>query len=231
MAKALVEKHAKAIELRKMGWSYSAIRAELDIAKSTASAWLNEYPLSHKQLDKLQFHSEVRIEHFRETFRKKRDERNRRVYEEEKKMLSSLTTKEIYIAGLMLYWGEGQKASNSRVSFSNTNPDMIRFAVRWFTGSCSISRDKLKVRLHLYSDMDIEVEHEYWSGMLNIPQSQFRTPYIKQSLRSSINEKGTFGHGTCDLFVEDAILKTKIMMGIKVVADYFSGDSDKMEIK
>ena len=48
--KALLEKHLLAIKLRKLGWSYSAIKNELGIAKSTANAWLNSYPLSYKQL-------------------------------------------------------------------------------------------------------------------------------------------------------------------------------------
>lgn len=70
--KALLEKHIRALELRKRGWSYSAIKRELGIAKSTASAWLNKYPLTHEQRDKLQSHNEHRREAFRETMARKK---------------------------------------------------------------------------------------------------------------------------------------------------------------
>lgn len=73
MTKALLEKHAKAIELRKLGWSYIAIKKELQVSKGSLSLWLNKYPLTDKQIRLLSpLSRERRIEHFRETFRKKR---------------------------------------------------------------------------------------------------------------------------------------------------------------
>jgi hypothetical protein len=97
---------------------------------------------------------------------------------------------------------------------------MIFFAKKWLTECLGISFDKLVVRLHLYSDMDSGTEHGYWSKLLEIPLTQFRKPYIKQSMRASIKEKGGFGHGTCDLTVYNAVLKKRIMMGIKVISDF-----------
>jgi len=41
---ALPEHKQKAIELRKQGMSYSLIRKELPVAKSTLSGWLKDYP-------------------------------------------------------------------------------------------------------------------------------------------------------------------------------------------
>ena len=119
----------------------------------------------------------------------------------------------------MLYWGEGLKSGWACVSISNTNPSIIRFALRWLMECCGVSKERLKVRFHFYSDMDVDLEHKYWSELLNLPLTQFRRPYIKQSTKSGITEKGGFGHGTCDLLVNDTVLKEKIMMGIKVVAE------------
>ena len=223
MARALLEKQARAIELRKLGWSYPAIKQELQVSKGSLSLWLHKYPLTGQQIREMNFDSQERIiEHFQEAFRRKRQQTLDEIYKREQKSLLPITDREMYVAGLMLYWGEGLKASWGRVSFSNTNPAMILFAIKWLTDCCGVPREKLQIRFHFYSDMDIEKEHQYWQNLLNLPRSQFRKPYIKQSLRTHINEKGGFGHGTCDITVGDTFLKEKIMMGIKVISDSLS---------
>ena len=106
--KALLEKHARAIELRTQGWSYPAIKKELNVSKGSLSLWLHKYPLTEKQIRKLSpLSRERRIEHFRETFRKKRQVVLDQAYNIEKVKIGKLTQREIYLMGLMLYWGEG----------------------------------------------------------------------------------------------------------------------------
>lgn len=221
--KALQEKHARAIELRKMGWSYPEIKNELRVSKGSLSLWLRNYPLTPDQLSKYKNDRESRrVENYRNTCERKRQTKLDGYYDQERARLLPLSKREMYLAGLMLYWGEGLKANWSTASFSNTNPKMIVFAKKWLTDCLGVSVDKLVVRLHLYSDMDSSAERGYWSKLLEIPLTQFRKPYIKQSMRIDINEKGGFGHGTCDLTVHNAVLKKRVMMGIKVISDFLS---------
>ncbi len=221
--RALLEKHARAIELRKLGWSYLEIKNELSVSKGSLSLWLRSYPLTVDELSKYKKDRESRrVENYRNTCERKRQTKLDGYYEQERTRLLPLSKREMYLAGLMLYWGEGLKANWSTVSFSNTNPKMIVFAKKWLTDCLGVSVDKLVVRLHLYSDMDSSTEHGYWSKLLEIPLTQFRKPYIKQSKRIGISEKGGFGHGTCDLTVHNAVLKKRIMMGIKVISDFSS---------
>ena len=84
-----------------------------------------------------------------------------------------------------------------------------------------IPKSKIRVTLHLYNDMNIKQEMEYWSKELTLPLSQFAKPYIKKSTRVNINHKG-YGHGTCCLLVSNILLKEKIMMGLKAISDYYS---------
>ena len=222
MTKALLEKHAQALKLRRRGWSYSAIKKELGIAKSTASAWLNKYPLTEKQIRQFSpLSRERRIEHFRDTFRKKRLQALNEAYDIEKDKINNLSQREIYLMGLMLYWGEGMKATRGTISFANTNPAMIRMAIYWLVHCMGFERNKLRVKLHLYSDMKIDIETQYWIDELNLPVMQFKKPYIKESKFGNLTQKG-FGHGTCDLNVYGTKKKDLIIMGMQVVADYFS---------
>jgi len=55
-----------AVKLRKEGKSYSQIKKIVKVSKSTLSYWLSKYPLTKKQIYKLQAVSPIRIEKFRE---------------------------------------------------------------------------------------------------------------------------------------------------------------------
>jgi predicted transcriptional regulator len=218
---ARFEDRKKALALRMQGMSYSQIKDALKISKSTLSCWLKDYPLSKQRVDELRGKNEKRIEKFREAMREKRENRLKEVYKIEKEDILPLSDREIFIFGLGLYWGEGTKSYNSALSISNTDPSIIKFFIIWMERSLKISKEKLKVHLHLYEDMDIEKEQKYWSEMLNIPFSQFYKPYIKKTLQTNINHKGGFGHGTCNIRVGGVRLSEKILMAIKVISDDF----------
>lgn len=209
-----------ALRLRKNGLSYSQIKQVLNVSKGTLSVWLREYPLSRQQINELRAWNEKRIEKFRETMQRKRRERLLRVYTLQKNELLPLTKKNIYIAGLFLYLGEGLKATTAEVSISNTNPEVIKFFIYWLTKICSIPKKSLRARLHLYSDMNPEREISYWINILGLSKEHFRKPYIKKNSKDRINYRGSFGHGTCNLIVGSVELFEKTMMGIKVINDY-----------
>lgn len=214
--------HQKALVLRKQGNSYSQIKKILGVGKGTLSGWLKDYPLSKQRIRELRDWSEQRIEKFRNTMRWKKETRLNAFYQNQKKVVLPLSNREIFLAGLFLYWGEGTKSQVSQLSISNTNPAVIKFFIHWLMKNLSVPKNRLHVSLHLYSDMDMSKEIEFWSQNLNIPKNQFIKPYIKKSRLTDINHKGGFGHGTCDLSVGDARLTEKILMSIKVISDYSS---------
>lgn len=220
MAAPLLEKHKKAIELRLQGKSYSQIKKELQVSKSTLSLWLRDYPLPREKLIRLQGRNEKRIENFRKTMRLKKEKRQRGVHLQERGKWLPLSKRELYLLGLFLYWGEGLKASSAMVSFSNSDSRVLRFAVYWLIKILKIPKKKIRVRLHLYKDMSTRKELEFWSKKLKIPKKQFNKPYIKETTLKSLTYKG-FGHGTCDVTIGSVKLKEKIMMGIKAISDYY----------
>ncbi|OGG34974.1 hypothetical protein A2363_02010 [Candidatus Gottesmanbacteria bacterium RIFOXYB1_FULL_47_11] len=212
--------HRKALILRKQKKSYSQIKAILGVSKSTLSEWLRAYPLTREEINNLRANSEIRIEKYRETMRKKRQDKLDLYRLEEKKKLLPLSKRELLIAGLFLYWGEGGKASRHTISINNTDPKLVQFSLYWMTRALHISKNNIRVYLHLYKDMNIQKEMRYWSKMLNIPLSQFSKPYIKDSKRSDIDQKG-FGHGTCGVCAYNTVIKDNILIGIDVIAQHY----------
>jgi hypothetical protein len=108
------------------------------------------------------------------------------------------------------------------LSISNTDPSIIKFFICWLTKNLSVPREKIKIQLHLYNDMDIRKEVQFWSKTLNIPLNHFSKPYIKKTSSIRINHKGGFGHGTCSVSIGNARLSEKILMGIKAITDQFN---------
>lgn len=226
MAKADLRKHA--IKLRLQGHTYGQIKQELNLQKSTLSDWLKNLPLSTENLELLSQNKSLsvrlRVEKYRKTMQDKQVERYKKVFSAQYERLIPLSKKELFIAGLFLYWGEGSK-QKGRVIISNTNPQLILFAKYWMVNSLDVPLEKLQIRLHLYSDMNPEKEISFWSKLLDIPKTQFKTPYIKRSTRSELSYKG-YGHGTCNIMCFDTTLSEKIAMSIKAIAEFSGAKSD-----
>jgi len=219
---ARVQDHEKAIFLRKEGKSYTQIKELLKVSKSTLSCWLKNYPLSEQKIRELRDWSEKRIEKYRETRRKQKENRLEKVYKEQEEIIFPINKREIFLAGLFLYWGEGSKSNSAMLNVSNTDPAIIKFFIRWFVKVFMVSKNKFRVQLHLYNDMNIDKEIDFWSLKLKIPRSQFTKPSIKKSFLKNLSYKRGFGHGTCNLRVCDARLAEKIFMSLKVMANEYN---------
>ncbi len=208
---------AKAIELRLAGNSYSQIKSRLGVSKSTLSNWLKNYPLKEERLRELRDFSEVRIEKYIKTCRDRKQRIMDGIYNEELNKISPMLERNLFIAGLFLYWGEGSKTKDSEIRLSNTNPKIIRFFARWLRMCLCIDPKKIRIKLYLYRDMDIDKETDFWSNELDINKSQFTRPHIKDSNKTSITYKNGFGHGTCNIMVSDAMLAKRVLMGIRAI--------------
>lgn len=220
-----IKERQKVISLRLQGKTYSEIRRETGISKSTLSDWLGKFPLTKEQLFLLQGNrkknKELSIEKTINTKRVKREIRLCSLYKEERLHWIQLSKRELELAGIFLYWGEGKKHIKGPLSVCNTDPKIVKFALYWFKSILGIPEDKIRVSLHLYSDMSISKEMQFWSQELKLPLTQFTKPYIKESKRSELDQKG-FGHGTCGLTVSDIRLKERIMMAIEAISDYYA---------
>lgn len=215
----LQAKRAEALILRKQEMSYSQIKDILKVSKSSLSYWLRDYPLSKERINELGSNNEKRIERYRETRRKTKEKRLKEFYIEQKKKIFPLSKRDLFIAGLFLYWGEGGKTLSSQVSVSNTDPSVVKFFLEWMEDIFDIPKNKVKFCVHLYNDMDIAKEISFWVEKLGVSESQFTKPYIKKTSSLRINQKGGFGHGTCNARFGNARLSEQILMGIKAISD------------
>src|SRR3989338_3368152 len=214
--------HNKAIALRLKGMSYTEIKDKLGISKSTLHYWLKDYPLSDERIRSLRDWNAQRIERFRATMQKKRDTRMDDVYAQAQKRVGPLSKREFLLAGLFLYWAEGSKTSPSTTALTNTDPAMLLFFIRWLERCFRIPKKRMIVKLHLYSDMDIPKQTNFWLRTLDLKTSALRRVYVKKSdSNKRLNYKGRFGQGTCSILVYDRDLYEFIISGVSALRSRF----------
>lgn len=222
---ARLKDREKALSLRKQEMSYSQIKKILGVSKSTLSDWLRKFPLPERKIKELQRQgwekSEASRERFRNTMRRKREKRLEETYKTQKKKVLPLSKRELFLAGLFLYWGEGTKCRMDGLGMTNSDPSVIKFFIYWLTRILAVPKSKIRIQIHLYNNMDIDKEIKYWSKTLKIPIQQFIRPYIKKSSSERINHKGGFGHGTCNARIGNVPLAEKVFMSIKAISDRY----------
>lgn len=188
-------------QLRTRGASIKDIAKQLEISRSTASVWCRDITLSPAQIKQLLKSKEKNITTGR--LRGAQIQRERRLdriklAEQEALRLKKLTENEFWIAGLALYLAEGSKRMG-RVQFTNSDPRIIKFMLRWFKKFYNISRQDIKCSIiinQIHRSRDPIVK-EYWQKYLNIQPERFTDIRYAKTKQSKVyqnydNYFGTF---------------------------------------
>lgn len=202
-------KKEKAIHLRRLGYSYGMIRGQLGISKSTLSNWLNKIEFIPNQ--------EV-INRVGEARLKSALHKHRLKFENIAKMkteacveVGELSQRDIFMIGIGLYLGEGSK-SHEEVRIVNSNPIIIRLAIRWFKKFCSVQSHHLRIAIHGYPDHNIDELLAFWSDTLNIPIEQFIKTTIDTRQHKSAHKKRKLPYGTAHLYIRGG---GTLVLGVK----------------
>ncbi len=213
----------EATRLRKSeGLSYSEIVRRLKVPKSTLSYWLKDLPLSDSEIRVLKDISwkkgEASRELYRNSMRAKKELEAKRIYNEQKKNIRPLNDRERFIAGLVLYVGEGDKRNPSRIALANNDPLVVSFFTRWLLKFADIPREKIRFGLHLYSNMNIAKERKFWQDALGFERLSFYKDQVRE-VRTAFTYNEGNRHGTCTVYVIGSKPKAIIMQAIKVVQE------------
>ena len=203
--------------------SYSAIIQRLKVPKSTLSYWLRDLPLSEKEILELRrsawIRGEASRELFRNTMRKKREANERIIYLQQLAKFRKVSRQALFVAGLMLYLGEGDKKEPSRIGIANTDPWILKFFIWWLQKFLDIPRARIRVELHLYTTMDIVEEKKFWRNYLDLSSLQFYKDQIRPLRPASFSYKDSYRHGTCKVLVGGVKEKRELMLAIKAFSD------------
>ena len=118
--------------------------------------------------------------------------------------------------GTALYWAEGSKRERWQARFTNSDPDMIRFMMRYFRKVCNIREEKFKLALQIHPNVCMEMARQYWSGITRVPLRQFHKTLIATS-KASKNKRdpNRLPYGTLRIVVSDVSVVNKIRGWLK----------------
>lgn len=215
------DKHL-AIRLRKKGKSYNKISSELNIPKSTLTNWFSDLKWSQIMKQELgrkaNYIARKRLRLINKGRRKMWEDWREKARQEARKSFPRLKKNPLFIAGLMLYWGEGDsKIENSQVRLSNTSPDLIKLFSLFLKNICGLPTEKIKISLILYPDLDEKKCKSFWSIVTRIPENQFK----KSQIIKGKHPTKKLAYGICMIHLTSRQLKEKIFVWINLFHKQF----------
>lgn len=205
-----LEEKLKAIRFRKAGKSYREILKEVNVSRGTLSVWLRDIRLTPEQRKRL-YVTLRRKNAYKgaKAQQKKRIERTKQVITEAKQEVQYLLRSPFFLPGLMLYWAEGDKSDEREaVKFSNSDPTMIMFMMKWFRKICRVPENKFRICLHIHKLHCRKDIHKYWSQITDLPLTQFYKIQIKPT--SLKQRRNRLYNGTCAIVIHNKDLFRRI---------------------
>lgn len=180
----------KAEELRRAGKSYKAIHKELGTPIATLSDWFRNVGWSIEIKNKLASEESLanpnKLQLMIAATKKKFAQLHENYRREAVNEFPKLKNNPLFVAGVMLYWGEGDKnVKNSLIRLSDSEPGIIRTFYVFLVNAVGIPKEKIAFNLLLYPDLIDSVQKNFWSTVTGIPLTQFRKSVFIQGRHST----------------------------------------------
>lgn len=210
-----------AFALRRKGKSYTEINKIIGVPKSTLSEWLNKKRWSTQIKRKL---SKDAIKSGTVALRKLNNTKKSlltQIYKEgekeAKKEFEQLKFFPLFLIGISIYWGEGDKISKSLVRISNVDPLLIRIFVRFLKEICGVKKEKIRASVLIYPDLDENICKGYWVGKSELLEKNFN----KSILIQGRHKTRRLTYGVCTITVSSTYLKRKIDIWLQMLPQAF----------
>ncbi len=210
-----------AINLRKEGKSYNEIRSLLGMSKATLSEWFSQKEWSAEIRENL---SKKLIQTNAESLKnlnRIRGERLNKLYIEAKDdaetEFQTLKTNPLFLAGMFLYWGEGDKANKYQVRISNSEPAIVKIFLSFLENICGVPKDRIWLSVIGYLDMNINETECFWSEKVSLDRDNFQKTMIIPS-RSKVKK---LAYGTAVAGVSSRFLKEKVLVWLALLEKEF----------
>ena len=200
----------KVIEFRKAGMTLGEIQKLVPVSKSTISLWMQGIKLSPVQAYRISQKITEGQAKSRAVLYAKALLRQKQV---EDFAINSLKNFKInqqikLLLCACLYECEGRKRKTGAMSFTNSDPHMIKIFLKLLRESFALDEKKLRVCVHLHDYHNTSNQLKFWSSITEIPSTQFIKPYMKKS--SHIYRKEGY-EGCINIMYYDVSVQRKLL--------------------
>ncbi|MFE0671827.1 hypothetical protein [Streptomyces sp. NPDC058867] len=183
----------RARELRLQGLTYDQIQVELGCSKSSISLWVRDLPNPERRhpTEQAKLAARKRWEHELAV----RDEQRRRTKAAAAAEVGEMSDRELFLAGVALYWAEGAKDKpydrRENVLFVNSDPGVVELYLAWLR-LIGVNSERLSYRVMIHITADVERAKQYWADLVGVEISAFQKTTIKKhnpkTVRKNVGE-------------------------------------------
>ncbi|CAL9485381.1 hypothetical protein [Streptomyces sp. enrichment culture] len=187
----------RARELRLQGWTYDRIQVELGCSKSSISLWVRDLPKPERRAPAQQARLAARKRWEHELAI--RDEARRQTKEAAARQIGSMTDRDLFMAGVALYWAEGTKDKpydrRENVTFVNSDAGVIKLYLAWLC-LLGVEQDRLAYRVMIHMTADVETAKRYWADLVGVDVLRLQRTTIKKHNPKTVRKNvGADYHG------------------------------------
>lgn len=168
--------------LRSEGLSHSQISAKTGASKGSISPWVRDVRIARPFPEAERPQNAALRARAREhaQFRARRRDVDHAIATAS---IGPLDDRELFLAGVALYWAEGSKSKSyalrERVTFVNSDPTIVAVFMRWLS-LLGVPPERCRFRVAIHETADVGRAHQYWAGVLGIAPERFQSPTIKR---------------------------------------------------
>ncbi|WP_329064615.1 hypothetical protein [Streptomyces sp. NBC_01429] len=171
----------KARELRLKGLTYDQIQLELGCSKSSISLWVRDLPKPDRREAKEQAKLAARMRWDHELA--VRDEKRRATKAAATREIGAMSKRELFMAGVTLYWAEGTKDKpydrRESLLFINSDPDVIKLYLCWLE-LLEVPRDRMRFRVSIHESAEVPAAERFWAGLAGVDPAVFQKATLKK---------------------------------------------------
>jgi transposase-like protein len=210
------EAREQARSLRHQGYSIKQICQQLGVAKSSVSLWVRDIPLTEAQLaDLKQRHPIFHGQYAGSQAIAAKHRALREQYQQEGR-IKAREGDLLHQAGCMLYWGEGAKARNM-LTLCNSDPDMIRFYMRFVRHTFTPDLEKFAVHISCYlgNGFSQDQVEQYWLELLELPATCLGKTSVNSQPISSQQKGRKLLYGVCTVRISSTRMVQHVLGAIQ----------------
>jgi len=210
------EKLELATYYRKRGFSYSEIAKLCGVSKSTVSNWFATKKFSQvvkaDNTRKAAQANKSRLSLINKTKQTERAARYKEAVRSAETEFKHYNKDPLFIAGLMLYAGEGDNKDRAKIRIANAEADVHRIFISFLTTYMGVEKERIRFWLLLYPDLKEADCKRVWSRKLRLTPEHF---YKSQVIQGK-SKKRTLQYGVGNTIIVSTVLKHKLNRWIEL---------------
>jgi predicted transcriptional regulator len=177
------ELQIKAKKLRSKGYSVKELHRMLGVSKGSISVWVRDVKLSDKARARLKKNYTNGQLASQKTIKEKTRQKNIVAdnFAINSLRLVNFSPEIILLSCALLYQCEGSRDIKDAVTFTNSDPILVKTFMFLFRKSFDLDEKKIRILMHLHDYHNENLQKKFWSRITGVSNKQFLKTYNKKN--------------------------------------------------